>query len=259
MKKLIKRMVGEKNYIRLWERIKKPYLTKKAIRQHKVIDFQIVDTEKLKLKSYGDGVYGTYVIFDDYLDENSVVYSLGIGMDASFDLNLMNKFNCKVYAYDPDKHAIDYVDSTLCLHNKNFKFFPYAISTDGGVKQFYEHEREGANDGSGSFYRYGESTGMCDVACKTIKDVMSEFGHKHIDLLKMDIEGMEYEIIDYLIENKIEVKQIAMELHGRFFDDCKEKNDKLIRQLDVGGFLPVWNQMWWYAGQECTFIHKSLL
>lgn len=259
MKELIKKFLGEKNYRELWECFKKPYLTKKAVRSYQIIDFKINKNNADKIRSYGDGIYGTYKIFDDYLDNDSIVYSFGIGMDASFDLSVIREHGCNIYAFDPDKHAIEYVEKNEKLHSKFFKFYPYAVSANGGVLRFYEHNREGVNDGSGSIYQYGVSTGEREVMSKTLKDIMEEFGHDHIDLLKMDIEGVEYELIDYIVDNRIQIKQIAMELHGRFFDDCREKNEKLVQQLKKGDYIPIWNQMWWYAGQECTFIHGSIL
>ena len=38
---------------------------------------------------------------------------------------------------------------------------------------------------------------------------------KHIDLLKIDIEGFEYQVIDDIIKNNLNVSQICVEFHSK--------------------------------------------
>ena len=45
---------------------------------------------------------------------------------------------------------------------------------------------------------------------------MKERGHTRIDLLKMDIEGFEYEIIEDVLRNSIDIRQICVEFHHFF-------------------------------------------
>ena len=40
------------------------------------------------------------------LNSKSVVYSIGIGTDASFDLELINTFNCEIYGFDPTQNPL---------------------------------------------------------------------------------------------------------------------------------------------------------
>ena len=40
--------------------------------------------------------------------EDTKILSLGAGEDISFDIELVNKFNCCVNIYDPTKRAIDH-------------------------------------------------------------------------------------------------------------------------------------------------------
>ena len=42
---------------------------------------------------------------------------------------------------------------------------------------------------------------------------MKSNGHSHLDLLKIDIEGAEYEVLNYLINKSISVTQILVEFH----------------------------------------------
>ena len=37
---------------------------------------------------------------------------------------------------------------------------------------------------------------------KSLADIANELGHSHIDVLKMDIEGSEYEVIENILESE---------------------------------------------------------
>ena len=52
---------------------------------------------------------------------------------------------------------------------------------------------------------------------------MSDLHHQQIDLLKLDIEGSEYRVLDEILESQIE-------FHDRFYDDGSKKQK---RQLEI--------------------------
>ena len=72
-----------------------------------------------------------------------------------------------------------------------------------------------------------------------ISELLDE--HKYIDLIKIDIEGYEYEIIPELITNKNKIRFVIAELHGdpvRKNYDNTQKNKKLEKNfLDLVSLL----------------------
>jgi sensor c-di-GMP phosphodiesterase-like protein len=52
----------------------------------------------------------------------------------------------------------------------------------------------------------------------------------------MDIEGSEFEVIDNILSSSIEINQILIELHERFFVDGKARTEKLVRSLRDNGY-----------------------
>ena len=48
---------------------------------------------------------------------------------------------------------------------------------------------------------------------------IKELGHEKIDILKMDIEGAEFEVIHDIICDGIEFGQLCIEVHDRFFEN----------------------------------------
>lgn len=88
---------------------------------------------------------------------------------------------------------------------------------------------------------------------KSLEDIAKEFQHSYIDILKMDIEGSEFEIIENLPQNII-FGQILIEFHERFVKNGK----KLLNQ-----FFHILKQRGYYCfaisknGDEYSFINKK--
>lgn len=43
---------------------------------------------------------------------------------------------------------------------------------------------------------------------------MKKYGHTHVDLLKIDIEGAEYGVLEAIMESGVQIRQIAVEFHN---------------------------------------------
>jgi hypothetical protein len=69
------------------------------------------------------------------------------------------------------------------------------------------------------------------VKMKSLADIMQFLGHKKIDVLKMDIEGLEYEIIESIVNSDIKIVQILIEFHDRFFPYGKQKSQIAVKKL----------------------------
>ena len=69
--------------------------------------------------------YGGWTICPSDLNRNSVVYSLGVGDDISFDISLIEKYGVTVYAFDPTPKSVKWVKSQRLP--KEFNFYEYAV------------------------------------------------------------------------------------------------------------------------------------
>lgn len=84
------------------------------------------------------------------------------------------------------------------------------------------------------------SSYLNQIHSKTIKVqkiALSDFINKEISLIKMDIEGAEFEVIQNLIEtNKIKnVKRFAIEFHNRLFRNNSNLGE-FLKLLEISGF-----------------------
>ena len=76
----------------------------------------------------------------------------------------------------------------------------------------------------------------CELPVKRMQTFLSELRHARIDLLKMDIEGAEYAVIEDLIASGILVKQLLVEFHHRWKEIGPSKTKQAIRNLNAAGY-----------------------
>ena len=82
--------------------------------------------------------YGGFFICPDNLSAHSIVYSIGIGDDVTFDLSLIHKYGMNVYAFDPTPKSIDWVKGQTLP--SQFRFLEYGIAGNDGKVTFYPPE-----------------------------------------------------------------------------------------------------------------------
>ncbi len=202
---------------------------------------------------YGNN-YGGFYVHPNFLNEKSIVYSFGIGEDVSFDTAIIDKHHCTVFAFDPTPKSISWIkNQSLPLQ---FKFYQYGIDKSTGTVNFNLPKKN--NYVSGSILNHSEvdATNTVNVPVKNFTEITQEFGHKRIDILKMDIEGSEYDVLDSILNSSVEVVQILIEIHERFFTDGKYRTKKLLAAMQEKGYTPfaVSNSM-----EELSFIKRTFL
>ncbi len=74
------------------------------------------------------------------------------------------------------------------------------------------------------------------VKVDTLLSLMKYYEHSTIDILKMDIEGAEYDVIPQILSSAISIQQILVEFHSRFFPDGEERTNRLIKLLQDYGY-----------------------
>jgi FkbM family methyltransferase len=175
--------------------------------------FKFIRTIVLKLRSKSK----RFAIFN-FLNSNSIVLDFGANIgDVSQYLNDM--FNCKIYCYEPDPNAYNFLKQRF-KNNYSINTSNLAITNDGQEKKLYFHKQSKI----GGQISYSEASSLLDkkenisqnnfyiVKSINIKELLNNF--EYIDLIKIDIEGYEYEILPILIQNNKKIGKIICELHG---------------------------------------------
>lgn len=160
--------------------------------------------------------FASWTFCPDPLREQAVIYSFGVGEDISFDLELMDRFQLEIHAFDPSPRSIDWVRQQDL--KEGFHFYPYGLAASDGNLSFSEPEEPGIQSLKLSRSIMDMETGknIMELPVHRLSTIMQKLKHDRIDILKMDIEGAEYEVIEDILSSAIPVSQLLIEFHHRF-------------------------------------------
>lgn len=151
--------------------------------------------------------YGGFIIPQGMVDRDWVVYSGGVGEDISFDLELIGRFGCPVYAFDPTPRAVEFVDRAAGQEPR-FHFTPVAMWKTAAVLKFYAPRNP--DHVSHSVINLQATDDYFEAECDSLAGLMKRFGHDRIDLLKLNIEGAEYEVLDTVLAHDLGVRVLCV-------------------------------------------------
>jgi FkbM family methyltransferase len=226
---------------------------KKALRGRKVLlgrDFYQSRQVKCARLTLGNR-FAEWTVCPDHLDENSVIYSFGVGEDISFDLELMEQFRLHIHAFDPSPRSIEWIQ--LQNLREEFHFHPFGIAGSDGPRMFSEPDEPGIHSLKMIRAREGKENGgsALELPVKRLSTIMQELRHDRIDILKMDVEGTEYEVIEDLIGSSIPVSQVLIEFHHRFDHIGTGMTRQAIASLNGAGYRIFHVSA---SGEEFSFI-----
>jgi FkbM family methyltransferase len=217
---------------------------------------QLIGREpKLKIDKYiKTEEWEGWELVTELVTSSDIIYSFGICDDIGFELAACNK-GAKVFALDPTPYSVDWVGKQSLP--EHFKFFPWAAAGTDGHYYLYPRISKKGKKSSVMYTFHQESNEQADgveVRALSLKTIASELGHESIDILKMDIEGAEYEVIDDLLSSGFNPKMLLIEFHHRFEGIGKEKTIDSLSKLRNAGYLLVKVSV---TGREVCLVHDS--
>merc|ERR1712083_915385 len=119
--------------------------------------------------------------------------------------------------------------------------------------------------------RPGDLAGLGEtitVPVNTLSSWMKANDHRHLDILKIDVEGAEYDVLDALIAefgDKLPITQLLVEFHYRYLEPVWEngrkrstknhpRHVKALRRLKKAGYKIIKNL---HEDQEISFFSES--
>jgi len=197
------------------------------------------------MEKIGTKYGGWFIPKNIQLTKDSIIYSVGVGEDISFDLLLQEKYNTNIVLIDPTKRAKKHYDEVnkyykinkwnftgdiqkdyygLLYHLKpNFekiKYLDIGLWNEKTELKFYKQTNK--NYVSQSLIN-GMFTHEYDIVkVDTLKNIMEKYNHEKIDLLKMDIEGAEIKVLNNMLDDNIFPEYLCIE-----FDLYLKGKDKL--------------------------------
>jgi FkbM family methyltransferase len=225
--------------------------------------------------------YGGWILPETGLNADSICYLVGAGEDISFDLDLAYRLRCVVHIIDPTPRSVHHVEEVLkrikgglratCLTcpDGNYPFYTpelvdyirlhaVGIWNEDASLKFYKPQNPAFV--SHSAVNLQKSTDFIELPAVRLRTLMNQLGHSYIDLLKLDIEGAEYTVLESILNDPIRVGILCIEFDesaSHHFDrHYMDRIRSILRKLMSSGFHIIAKE------RDChnyTLIHHSRL
>ncbi len=153
----------------------------------------------------------------DSLGSRPVIVDCGANI-GSFSLACKTRFpDCRIIAVEPDKNLFDALKENLSQHHSVMLVQAALTDCDGTISL-----KSGKNDGVANSIFNGEmvsEASLSTVESKTTQGFLADIKERHhgIDVLKMDIEGAEWFLLDVADQILSGIGVIYMEFHSADF------------------------------------------
>lgn len=163
----------------------------------------------------------------DYpLDQRAIVFDVG-GYRGDFASAVFNKFGCRVYVFEPVSEfyheCVDRFANEPAIRCFNFglsrqsAFLPMQVCRD-----------------ESSVKRSMDGAEPANVSIRSIDEVFNELRLEQIDLMKINIEGGEYDLLPAMIEGGLlgKTRFVQVQFHN-FVPNANELRKKIRNSLQV--------------------------
>tara|TARA_R100000030_G_scaffold57706_1_gene43443 strand:- start:1199 stop:1816 length:618 start_codon:yes stop_codon:yes gene_type:complete len=159
------------------------------------------------------------------LNEDSIVFDLG-GCRGTFAEKIYNKYESNIYIFEPLSKFIKEIKKTFKENNK-VRVFDYGVSGKTGDLDLVVSE-DASYLISHRDVEDADGRDIETVKIKSFKDAYDETGVDKIDLMKINVEGAEYEIMQNIFDNDLVSKINNFQIQ---FHDITDDSERLV--LDI--------------------------
>ena len=132
-------------------------------------------------------------------------------------MDMIDQFGAEVHAFDPTPSTVDWLK--LQSVPATFHFYPWAVGSRDHTMRLRPRRKKNGTQSNIMFHQVPDDAiaGEHDISveAKCLSTILQELDCASIDLLKMDIEGAEYEVFADLLKTSIRPTQILVEFHHR--------------------------------------------
>jgi FkbM family methyltransferase len=185
-------------------------------------------------KGFGKGV-GCWRVPTAVLGDRMKVLSAGIGLDASFEV-AMAEAGAEVVMVDPTPEVFAFAQQVVS-DSAGLQFKPVGLWKTNGEQVF--HAPENDQHISHSLTALQGERPAFTAECRTVGSLMEEKGWNYLDVLKIDIEGAEYGVLEDVLSCTVDIKSVCVEFdetHTPQDRGWRERISYLCHRLQAHGF-----------------------
>jgi len=199
------------------------------------------------------GTTCAWAVIEERMQPGASVLSGGAGRDISFEVELAGRRGCQVALFDPSPTGQD-TWTALVDPPKTLRYFPDGLAGESARCAFARP----ADPAEGSFRQAGAGAmtaeNKMEFACLGPREALQCAGLEQLELLKLDIEGFEYDFIASMLGAGIRPVQIAVEFHHFLPGIPLMKTLTALRQLRAAGYRILHKDQCDYL-----FVHRGVL
>lgn len=197
--------------------------------------------------------YGGWLVSEGYTKPSCLVFSVGVGTDISFDLAMIQRYGATVHAFDPTPKSVQWIERQQLP--PQFVFHPVGLAHFDG-EMVFRLARADHTSYSTELHISGHAVDEVRRPVKRLSTLAAQVGCQAIDILKLDIEGGEYQSIPDVLDSGVRVGQLLVELHYDATPAQLQRAGNLVKKVRAAGFRLFARSA---VGRELSFIHESLL
>jgi FkbM family methyltransferase len=181
--------------------LKKAVLTPHTIyRRRRSSGLDPVARAMLEAQYYRPTMYGfmrataedTDILVAADLDQDGIALDIGAYI-GEWSEQIAKRYGAQVFAFEPSPHAFKEAQARLA-DLPTVRTFPFGLAAGDSTARL-------ALEGPGStVYQSTGTFGVVDVRLRDVVGVLEELGLSHVDAIKVNIEGGEYDLFDRLID-----------------------------------------------------------
>ncbi len=184
---------------------------------------QVEDIQAIRCKPWFRDKGDQTLRLDYQLDSNSVVVDLG-GYEGQWAADIFCKYGSTVWIFEPYQLYFENIVKKFS-HNPKVKVFNYGLSKSNEELTLY------IKDNSSSVFSKSpdeEKSNTANIKLIKASDFLNQNNVSKIDLLKINIEGGEYDLLEHLIETNFvrHIDNIQVQFHD-FVENADARMKKI--------------------------------
>ena len=160
------------------------------------------------------------------LSDTSIVFDIG-GYIGQWSSDIFSRYCCHIYVFEP-------VERYAYLIQERFKNNPKIYVYNFGLSNETKNVSINISDNASSiFYKKRKGARVETVKLVNLLDFVQDHNIDKIDLIKINIEGGEYDLLEYLIKSRFTPKilNIQVQFHN-FIENAQERMLNIQRELE---------------------------
>lgn len=182
------------------------------------------------------------------LNDNSIVIDAG-GYKGDWAETISKKYNAKIFIYEPVPQFYEIIKNRLGKY-KNITIMNCGLSHSNSKVEISINA-----DGSSTYLSGNIRT---EIKLVDVIDEMHRLDIAHIDLMKINIEGAEYDLLDRLISVGIihKICNLQIQFHN-FVSDAESKRDRIRKELGKTHYLTYDYPFVWENWQKPPILKEN--